>query len=176
MKKLSLLFISFMFVGIGALAQEAEYVVKKDFQEKTTILGAQVNSVKRLSSSINTELTSVKETVAENQIQIKTVEASSNENSAAFSACKAEIENEKAALLKAKKKTKLALIISLLLIILSAAFTFSIKNRLTKKLAATQKQIDETNNMLIEQGKSLEKKISTLNDNIKDIKKDKEKK
>lgn len=167
MKKLSLIFISFMLVGAWAFAQQAEYVVKQEFQEKTKSLGAQVSSVKKLSADLNSNLTAVKGSV-------DGLEAKVNELQTAYAdsitICQGNTKELRKSFVRYRQKSKMLLIVELLLIIGALGFAFTIKRGLGKKLATAQKQVDETNNMLIEQGKSLERKIGLLSDSIAELK------
>jgi TolA-binding protein len=176
MKKLLLIFISFMLVGIWASAVGPEYVVKQEFQDKTNSLGAQVISVKRLSKNLNTGLASVKSNVETLQTDVNTLKEISAQNAEVAKAAKEDAASLRTSFDKYKQKTKILLIAGLILIIIALGFVISIKISLGKKIAAAQKQIDQTNNMLIEQGKSLERKISVLSDSIAELKNDKGKK
>ncbi len=175
MKKLSFFLIASMLTSIFLTAQETEFVVKKEFQEKTNTLGAQVSSVKQLSANLNNELFALKETVAENQALIISLQDASAQNSEALAQCKTERKVIQAAAAKFKSKAKTAIVVALLVAILALLYAFTIKRSATKKIIALQKQVDETNNMLIKQSKSLEKKIAVLNDSLADMKESKKK-
>lgn len=175
MKKL-LFFIFSMLFSVSLIAQQSEYVVKQEFQDKTNNLGAQVSSVKKLSNELNNGLVSVKSNLETIQSDINTLKDVSTQNAQVSTAAQAEVTALRESYLKNKQKAKALLIIELLLVAVALAFAFSIKKSMGKKLTATQKQLDETNNMLIDQGKSFDKKISALNDKIAELKVEKEEK
>ena len=165
MKKVSLIFIAFMFAGVCSYAQ-TEYVVKQEFQEKTKNLGAQVSSIQKTNSNLNKDLGSMKNSIGVLQNEVKTLEVICTQNVEALKTYESKTLVLKESFMSYKKKTKMLLILELLLLIIALGYVFSTKKSLGKKLAATQKQLDETNNMLIEQGKSIDKKIGVLSDGL----------
>lgn len=170
MKKFTMLSFLFLF-GLITFAQNADYVAQKEFQEKTKTLKSQVNLIKQKNSGLYKTVTTLQTSVnkqASDLAEMKALITKQADSAKAINAKIANIEQGYAS----KDNNLLVLIVGLFIILL--VILLSLKNTCSKRVKEIGKKLNETNNMLIEQGKAADKKIAMLtidlsnaNENIK---------
>ncbi|MDR3704802.1 MAG: hypothetical protein P4L28_02710 [Paludibacteraceae bacterium] len=172
MKKFTTLSFLFLF-GLISFAQNTDYVAQKEFQEKTKTLKSQVNLIKQTNSGLNKTVTTLQTSVnkqASDLVEAKALIAKQADSTKSINAKIANVEQGYAS----KDNNLLVLILGLFIILLVILLSF--RNICKKNIKEISKKLNETNNMLIEQGKVADKKIAQLtidlsnaNENIKKV-------
>ena len=172
MKKFTMLSFLFLF-GLISFAQNADYVAQKEFQEQTKTLKSQVNLIKQKNSGLNKTVATLQATVdkqASAIVEAKTLITKQADSTKTINTKIANVEQG-----YASKDNNLLVLILGLFIVLVVIFLY-FRNACNKKVKDISKKLNETNNMLIEQGKVADKKIAQLtidlsnaNENIKKV-------
>jgi peptidoglycan hydrolase CwlO-like protein len=158
MKKFTMLSFLFLF-GLISIAQNTDYVAQKEFQEKTKTLKSQVNLIKQTNSGLNKAVATLQTTVdkqASSLMEAKTLINSENDSIKTIKAKIAEVEQG----YKSKDNNFLVLMFGLFIVLLFILLAF--RNACKRNLKEINKKLNETNNVLIEQGKAADKKIAQL--------------
>lgn len=158
MKKITILF-CLLLLGLYSFAQGSDFVGQKEFQERTKTLKSQVNKIKQTNSGLYKTVSNLETTVNKQALTITEAKTSIAGQADSIQAMKAKVAQMKDSF-KNKSNDLLVLILGLFILLLFVLL--SLRNACRKKMKEVVKELNETNNMLIDQGKNYDKKIADL--------------
>lgn len=170
MKKIALT-LTIGIISLCLFAQSNEFVNKTEFQQNSNKLMAQVNTVRTVSSTLNTEVLSLKSNVSEQNEAIKEIRDvqknfldSINKTNNTTLGMKAEINS-------LTSQVNVLTIVLIVVFILSLLFAFSVHFKLDKRVKFLKDELENTNALLSEHAKAQDKKISEVSHEISKLEK-----